>query len=220
MQTLAKNVIDLKLARRKKNLTSKNGKSHLSMVGKGFADHTMIELSNRFSVPRTEEEYRNRALFLLMSKTGLRAKEIVSLRFSQLLEAPTGETLISYIRKGGKISYAVIDDTTFQSLREYHSAFQLKSDFFFLSRPKRNQSTRNPLSTRGLQKIVNSWNVFTCSGKLAHPHAMRHTVGHRLLKTVGSIGCQKVLQHSSPVTSSLFYTPPYFDGSKYLSWGL
>ncbi|WP_413790051.1 tyrosine-type recombinase/integrase [Leptospira santarosai] len=57
-----------------------------------------MELVRQFSDPKTERDYRNRALLLLMSKTGLRAKEIVSLKFSQLFQAPSGEMLISYIK--------------------------------------------------------------------------------------------------------------------------
>ncbi|MBE8355692.1 site-specific recombinase, partial [Leptospira interrogans serovar Pomona] len=34
----------------------------------------------------------------------------------------------------------------------------------------------------------------------------------------GSIAAQKVLGHSTPVTTSKFYTKPYFDGSKFLTW--
>ncbi|TGK17591.1 tyrosine-type recombinase/integrase, partial [Leptospira kmetyi] len=89
-------------------------------------------------------------------------------------------------------------------------------DYFFQTLPKRNQTIRSPLSKRGLQFIVSSWNVKTCQGRNVHCHALRHTVGIRLLSEVGSIAAQKVLGHSSPITTSKFYTLPYFDGSEFL----
>ena len=188
------------------------------MLGKGLTDQTMAELTRKFSTPVTERDFRNRALFSLMSKTGLRAKEIVSLRFSQLFQSPSGELLITYIKKGGRRGFSVIAEDTLLFLREYHSLFNEKHDYFFLSLPGRNQSARSNLSTRGLQLIVNSWGVTTCSGRKIHPHSIRHALGSKLLEIAGSIAAQKVLGHSTPVTTSKYYTKPYFDASKFVNW--
>lgn len=188
------------------------------MLGKGLTDRAMVALIQKFSIPKSERDFRNRALFSLMSRTGLRAKEIVSLRFSQLFQAPSGELLTTYTKKGGRRGFSVINEETLQFLREYHSIVGEKHDYFFLSLPGRNQSTRSNLSTRGLQLIVNSWGVTTCSGRLVHPHSLRHTLGAKLLETAGSIAAQKVLGHSTPVTTSKYYTKPYFDASKFLTW--
>ncbi|QOI44985.1 tyrosine-type recombinase/integrase (plasmid) [Leptospira interrogans serovar Canicola] len=198
---------------------SKNPPTDSTAFTKGLSKDTMQGLTKRFANPTTEEEYRNRALFFFMSTTGLRAKEIVSSKFSNLLEAPSGEILLRYIKKGGKLGYAVIHKDFLKIIREYHSKFQISSDYFFHTLTKRNQGTRSSLSKRGLQFIISGWNVKTCEGKNIHCHALRHTVGIRLLAEAGSIAVQKVLGHSSPTTSSKFYTAPYYDGSKYLlSW--
>ncbi|EMM70815.1 tyrosine-type recombinase/integrase [Leptospira weilii] len=189
-----------------------------SALGKGLTDKTMCDLTRSFAQPISERDYRNRALFSLMSKTGLRAKEVVSLKFSNIFSAPSGESLIKYLKKGGNLGYAVIAEETLAFIREYHFIIDYKGDYFFLSMPGRNQYKRNPLTTRGLQLIVNSWGVKTCSGRMVHPHALRFTTGAKLLETSGSIAAQKVLGHSSPVTTSKYYTKPYFDGSKFLSW--
>ncbi|RHX77488.1 tyrosine-type recombinase/integrase [Leptospira yasudae] len=188
------------------------------MLGKGLTDQTMMALIKSFSNPQTEKDYRNRSLLSLLSKTGLRAKEIVSLRFSNIFHSSSGEKLVSYLKKGGLRGYAVISDETFEFIKAYHSILDKKYDHFILSLPRRNHKLRSNLSTRGLQLIVNSWGVKTCSGRLIHPHALRHTVGAKLLETSGSIAAQKVLGHSTPVTTSKYYTKPYFDGSKFLTW--
>lgn len=90
-------------------------------IFKGLTDESVRTLIERFSSPKTEAEYRNRALLSLMLMTGMRAAEIVSLRFSKLLKAPTGETIISYIKKGGRIAYSVLSDKTLNFIREYHA---------------------------------------------------------------------------------------------------
>ncbi|EMN52239.1 tyrosine-type recombinase/integrase [Leptospira interrogans] len=189
-----------------------------SFFGKGLTDETMMELAKRFSNPSSEMEHRNRCLFLVMSTTGMRAKEVVSLRFSNILKAPSGETLVSYIRKGGKLSYSVISDKVLNSLKAYHSLFDSNSDYFFLSCPGRNRAPRKPLTTRGLQKIVNSWNVLTCLGKKIHPHALRHCLAQKLMDTGGGHFCSRVLNHSSPALTSKFYLRPYADPNRYLNW--
>ncbi|RHX83921.1 tyrosine-type recombinase/integrase [Leptospira stimsonii] len=183
---------------------------------KGLTNETMKNLLKRFSNSTREDSIRNRALFLFMSITGLRAKEIVGSKFSDLLKGPSDETLLKYRKKGGKIGFAVLPNDLVEIIKDYHSQFLIKSDFFFHSLPKRNQSHRSPLSKRGLQYVVSSWNVNTCQGRNIHCHALRHTVGIRLLAEAGSIAAQKVLGHSSPVTTSKFYTQPFYDGSKYL----
>ncbi|EQA44692.1 site-specific recombinase, phage integrase family [Leptospira broomii serovar Hurstbridge str. 5399] len=189
-----------------------------SVFGRGLSDETMRTLSKRFSNPISELDYRNRAIFLLMSRSGLRAAEIVSLCFSNLLNSPKSETLVKYRKKGGKLAYSVLSEDTLKSIREYHSKFGISSDYFLLSRPKRHQSIRSPLSKRGLQLIVSSWNVKTLEGRNIFCHAIRHTAGRRMLEYAGSIATQKLLGHASANTSSKFYSPRFFDGNKFLTW--
>ncbi|PJZ39966.1 recombinase XerC [Leptospira kmetyi] len=204
-----------------KRKSGKNNKISLNEplgFAKGLTNETMKVLLSRFSNPASEESYRNRALFLFMSITGLRAKEVVGSKFSDLLKGPSGESLLQYRKKGGKIGFAVLPKDLIAKIKHYHSQFSIHSDFFFHSLPKRHQIHRSPLSKRGLQYIVSSWNVKTCQGRNIHCHALRHTVGIRLLSEAGSIAAQKVLGHSSPITTSKFYTQPFYDGTKYLKW--
>ncbi|EQA43996.1 site-specific recombinase, phage integrase family [Leptospira broomii serovar Hurstbridge str. 5399] len=126
--------------------------------------------------------------------------------------------MIEYTAKGGKTKYAVLTNEILKAIKKYHKIIEIKSDYFFLSRPKRNQTSRTLLTTRSLQRIVNSWNEKTCQGKLVHPHAIRHSVGQRLLEKAGSIAAQKALDPSSPITTAKFYAQPYFDGPAHLTW--
>ncbi|WP_078127686.1 tyrosine-type recombinase/integrase [Leptospira alexanderi] len=214
----APKIIDFVTYKNNRNRTLVDTSNEYSMFGKGLTDETMSYLTRKFSNPISERDYRNLAIFLILSQTALRAKEAVNLRFSDLLKAPTNETLARYVKKGGRIAYSVISESCLKAVREYHSKFDLKSDYFFLSLPRRNQNWRSNLSTRGLQIIVNSWNVITCLGKLVHPHSFRHTAGTKLLETSGSIAAQLTLGHSSPITTSRYYTKRYYNASTHLIW--
>ncbi|TGL53184.1 site-specific integrase [Leptospira wolffii] len=218
MNTNTAKIIQFKSIRKKAGRDVEIPQEEGSAFGRGLSDETMRELSKRFSKPKTEIDYRNRAIFLLMSTTGLRAKEVISLRFLNLMKSPNGDTLIKFRRKGGKLGYSVISPNTLKSITEYHIKFEIKNDYFFYSHPKRHQTTRSPLSKRGLQFIVSSWKVNTLENRNIFCHSLRHTAGRRLLEKAGSIATQKLLGHASASTSSRFYTQPFFDGSSYLTW--
>lgn len=188
------------------------------MVGKGLTDATMRELALKFKNPQSEKEMRDRLIFLLASSTGLRAKELVGLRFSNLTHSPEGDILVKYRKKGGKFGYAVFQKSLMEEIWKYHEQIGDESDYFLISLPKRKNGKRTPLSTRGLQWIVNSWNVKTASGKLIHPHALRHTVAQKTFDHFGSIATQKLLGHSSANTTSNYYTRPYFNAGSVLNW--
>ncbi|MGJ4719045.1 tyrosine-type recombinase/integrase [Leptospira interrogans] len=214
----APKIIDFVTYKNNRNRTPVDTSNEYSMFGKGLTDETMSYLTRKFSNPVSERDYRNLAIFLILSQTALRAKEAVNLKFSDLLKAPTNETLARYVKKGGRIAYSVISERCLKAVQEYHSKFDLKSDYFFLSLPLRNQNWRSNLSTRGLQLIVNSWNVNTCSGKRATPHSFRHTAGSKLLETSGSIAAQLTLGHSNPITTSRYYTKRFYNASMFLTW--
>lgn len=216
MTALATNLIQFPKTRRtRKQTDDQTG----IMFGKGLSDKTMSELQERFSNPVTENDWRDLCIFAVLSQTGIRAKELVNLKFSDLVTIPdTGKKGFKYIRKGGKIGIAILSVGTLTLLQEYHKQFGIESDYVFVTMPNnRFAGARKNITTRTLQRIINKWSVETCSGSLSHPHALRHTVGQKMLDKAGSIACQKILGHSSPVVSSKFYTRPYFDGSEILS---
>ncbi|EMK01246.1 MULTISPECIES: tyrosine-type recombinase/integrase [unclassified Leptospira] len=146
-----------------------------------LSEITLEKLQKDFSDPKTEETYRNRALFQVMQELGLLAMEIVSLRLSDVSKESSGQSYVSYVGKCGRKKYSAISEACLNAVQEYHEMFGIDSDFFFVSRPRRNNKERNNLSTRALQLIVNSWNVRTISGRIIHPQSLRNTLGQRLL---------------------------------------
>ncbi|MCR1795588.1 site-specific integrase [Leptospira sp. id769339] len=149
--------------------------------GNWIPEETLQKLREDFSSPTTEEEYRNRALLIVLTELGLLAKEIVSLRLSDISKDPSKQFSIEFIGKCGKRKSAPISEHCLKAVLEYHEKFEIDSDYFFVSRPGKSFKGRTNISTRALQYIVNSWNVRTISGKLIHPQSLRNTLGQRLL---------------------------------------
>ncbi len=197
-----------------------NSESSLGqMLGKGITDAVMSLLSQKFANPKGEKEIRERVIFHLLSTTGVRASELVNLRFSSICESAEGDILVRYPKKGGSIGFAFLKTDLLKEIRDYHNSIGSNADYFILSLPQKNKKLRNKISSRSLQKIINSWNVKTASGKLVHPHAFRHTVAQKTFDNFGSIATQKLLGHSSANTTSNYYTRPYFNATSILRWG-
>jgi len=196
-----------------------SAKNSISMLGKGLDDATMFNLDQRFKNPVTERDFRNRALFLLMSRTALRAAEVVRLKWSDLITLPEGINAFRVLVKGKRIHIVIPGAVTLQALKEYHGFLQSYTDHIFYSLPLRaKRNGRTKLTERGLQKVINSWNVTTCQGKLAHPHSMRHTAIQKVFDLAGSMAAQKLAGHSSPIITSKFYTRAYFSNIQILDW--
>lgn len=160
---------------------SEQNDSKISLTENRLSEETLEKLYQDFSEAETEEEYRNKALFHVMQELGLLAMEIVSLRLSDVSKESSGQSYVSYVGKCGRKKYSAISEACLNAVQEYHEMFGIDSDFFFVSRPRRNNKERNNLSTRALQLIVNSWNVRTISGRIIHPQSLRNTLGQRLL---------------------------------------
>ncbi len=191
-----------------------------AFFGKGLSSETVRELIEEFRNPVNERMFRDRAILFVALRTALRAQELVQLRWSQTVETPEGETVFRFTGKGSRVRYTLPGADALGFVRDYHERFLPKgTDHLFLSMPDRGKSNaRHPLSTRGLQKIVARWDKETCSGRAIHPHALRHTAVQKAMDEGGSIVAQKLAGHSSPETTSKFYTRPYVDASEILQW--
>jgi len=191
----------------------------VNMFGKGLSDTEMKRLRYVLSEPRDESEHRDLAVFLVLSSTGLRAHEIVNLKWSDGVHMSRGGQVFKYRAKGGAVRYTVPTAEALRAVRSYHRHAGIDADHWFHSLPlNRLNGGRSGLSTRSLRRIINSWGALTCRGRNAHPHAFRHTVGQRVFDRAGSLAAQKVLGHSSPATTGDFYTVPYYDARRILEW--
>lgn len=60
------------------------------VFGKGVLDSEMAALANRFENPKSEVYLRNRAIFAVLSRTGLRASELCSISWRRQVQTPDG----------------------------------------------------------------------------------------------------------------------------------
>ena len=154
-----------------------------------------------------------------MLKTGLRAQAIVDAKFSDIIKSPQGEIILRYGKKGGEDALIGIGDKQNSKLldyiKEYHQFAGVQSDYFFLSLPT-NARAHTPITTRGLQNIINTWGVKTLRGKEVHPHAMRHTNLQKISDTHGLGTAQKAAGHSNIKTTSKYYTKNYVNSANIL----
>lgn len=179
----------------------------------------MRELSKRFANPVTEEDYRNRAIFVVFSQTAMRASEICRLKFSDIIELDNSKPAFRFQRiKNSDFHIVPITENLIKTLEEYHSTAGIKEDHIFWSLPNFLKNKRTKICTRTFQRIINDWNIKTGKRKLATPHSFRHTAGQKVFDSMGSIAAQKLLGHSSPVTTSRYYTKSYVDATPTLNW--
>ncbi len=182
-------------------------------------DDEVRKLLQKFSHSKSEKDYRNRALVLVMLSTGLRAKEIVNLKFSDEITTFQGKKGYRYYPKGRRRQLVTIpSEAAMKAVKVYHEHIGIKSDSFFLSLPSNANKVRGPITTRSLQRIVKDWGVYRADNEQATPHAMRHTAGQRVFLKSGSIAAQKLLGHATPIVTSKFYTLPYYDAEDELTW--
>jgi len=201
--------------------------------GMGITDEHMRCLEGAFSNPRSEREFRDRAIFMVLSRTGLRASGLLSLRWSAGVTTPEGKIAFAFNKKGGSQALTIPGAHTLRAVRDYHESIGTNVDSFFWSLPNRaHKNIRSLLTVGSLERIVRGWgetfNIrtgrFRLNNRTHAPtnslrvHAFRHTCIQKIFDQAGSIAAQKLAQHQSPVTTSRFYTRPYFDGSEILQW--
>jgi integrase/recombinase XerC len=196
-----------------------NNSDLFAAMGKNISDSQMTELAQKFSHPKTERAYRDRAIFTVFSQTGMRASEICKLKFSNIILLDNDKPAFRFYRTKNKDWHIVpITEQMIDILEEYHKFAGIKSDHIFWSLPNFLKTKRTRICQRTFQRVVNSWNVKTGKRKLASCHSLRHTAGQKVFDAKGSIAAQKLLGHSSPVTTALFYTKPYYDATDSLNW--
>ena len=188
--------------------------------GKGVVDSEMIFLAQSFLTnPQTEKEYRERAIFEVLSKTGLRASELLQLDFENCIETPDGKKAFSFTGKGGKLRYCIPGEKAIQAVKEYHEKAGINATHFFWSLPNnREKGGRTKLHRSSLFRIVKSWHAKTGRGKVASPHSLRHSVLQKVFNQTGGLKASILAGHSNVDTTRRYYLEPAVDCTEMLEW--
>lgn len=146
----------------------------------------------------TNLDKRDLAIFELLYGCGLRLSEVQQLNLSDI---KAEYQWLSIIGKGGKERQVPIGQTAKQALLHYLSIRQAPSHepaLFVSQQGKR-------ISTRQIQKRLNSWGILHQSTEHLHPHKLRHSYASHLLQSSGDIrAVQELLGHSSLSTTQIY----------------
>ena len=154
-----------------------------------------------------EKSLRDFAIVNLLLRTGLRTIEAVRADVGDITFK--GETRVLKVWGKGhteKDSFVVLTDKTYLPIREYlNSRKGVKpGDPLFTSNSRHNLGER--LTTRTISGICKEGlREIGLDGKEFTAHSLRHTTAVEILKKGGEItDVQRVLRHTSPVTSQIY----------------
>lgn len=154
-----------------------------------------------------EKSLRDFAIVNLLLRTGLRTIEVIRADVGDITFKGDKRVLLVW-GKGHteKDSFVVLTDKTYLPIREYlDSRKGVKSgDPLFVSNSRRNGGER--LTTRTISGICKEGlREVGLDGKEFTAHSLRHTTAVEILKNGGEItDVQRVLRHTSPVTSQIY----------------
>jgi integrase len=167
------------------------GKAHLTLVTPSTVKRTVAptRLPNRDLRTReylTEGEVerlikaakgnryglRDSTMVLVAYRHGLRASELVDLRWEQV-EFKTGTLHVRRVKQGTPSTHSILGDEL-RALRRLQREQAPKSPFVFIS------ERDSPFTTAGFARMVERAGTETKLGFKAHPHMLRHACGYAL----------------------------------------
>lgn len=150
---------------------------------------------------------RNYAILNLILRTGLRTIEVARLDVKDIVFR-RGKRVLLVWGKGmdSKNSLVILNDPAWEPIRDYLASRKAvkTSDPLFVTDGKGHRGER--LSTRSIQDICKqSMRAIGLDSHEFSAHSLRHTTGCLILKSGGDMkDVQRVLRHSSPVTSQIY----------------
>jgi type 1 fimbriae regulatory protein FimB/type 1 fimbriae regulatory protein FimE len=116
--------------------------------------------------------HRDATMVLVAFRHGLRASELVDLRWSQF-DFKTATLHVRRVKKGTPSTHPVLGDEL-RALRRLQREQEPKSPFVFTS------ERGAPFTTAGFARMVERAGVEAKFGFKAHPHMLRHATGYAL----------------------------------------
>jgi site-specific recombinase XerD len=146
------------------------------------------------------QRLRDRAIFLLMLRSGLRVEEVANLTL-EALDLKRGRLLVQH-GKGGKDRVVFISPDTYQALAEYLKRRpRVKAKQIFLV--EKGLYTGKPISVRGIQKRIEYYARKTRI--TVSCHCLRHTMATQLLNADADLTTiQDLLGHTWITTTQRY----------------
>ncbi len=155
--------------------------------------------------PENLQDLRDKAIIELMYSSGLRASEVVDLKWTSL---SINNRELRVFGKGKKERIVPVGEKALESLINYREQFKKENgelkEYIFVNKFK------NKLTRRSLWNIINK--RFENLAKLfgVHPHALRHSFATHLLNHGADLRTiQELLGHKSIATTSVYTNLSY-----------
>lgn len=181
-------------------------------------DHTSDPIKNVDDIHRMSDwfiqngKYRDNMLFIVGINLGLRVSDLLTLRFSDLLDDhyrfkvtfPILEKKTSKTRKVAKNRYITINDAVMDAVTLYleHTECVTLSDYMFRSQSNNGSSSNKPMTRKSVDRCLKA--AADALGLPCHvaTHSMRKTFGYHQMMASGNdprklLLLQKIFGHSS-----------------------
>jgi site-specific recombinase XerD len=116
--------------------------------------------------------HRDATMILVAYRHGLRAAELVDLRWDQI-EFKTANLHVRRVKQGTPSTHPILGDEL-RALRRLQREQESKSPFVFTS------ERGAPFSTAGFARMIERAGILAKLGFKAHPHMLRHACGYKL----------------------------------------
>jgi tyrosine recombinase XerC len=161
----------------------------------GFLTESQIREVLELTPPK-EISYRDKAILELFYAAGLRVKELVNLKIS---DVDFENRILKVKGKGEKERIVPFGSYALKAIKEYLEKRKDDSPYLFVSKFKRK------LSNRQIQKIVKKYLSKLKNPPATNPHVLRHTFATHLLdRGVDLRAVQELLGHSSLQTTQIY----------------
>jgi len=161
----------------------------------GFLTESQIREVLELTPPK-EISYRDKAILELFYAAGLRVKELVNLKIS---DVDFENRILKVKGKGEKERIVPFGSYALKAIKEYLEKRKDNSPYLFVSKFKRK------LSNRQIQKIVKKYLSKLKTPPATNPHVLRHTFATHLLdRGVDLRAVQELLGHSSLQTTQIY----------------
>jgi type 1 fimbriae regulatory protein FimB/type 1 fimbriae regulatory protein FimE len=121
---------------------------------------------------KNRHSHRDATMILVAFRHGLRATELVDLRWEQV-DFRTGNMHVRRVKSGVSATHPIVGDEL-RALRRLQREQEPKSPFVFTS------ERGAPFSTAGFARMVERAGIEARLGFKAHPHMLRHATGYAL----------------------------------------
>lgn len=142
---------------------------------------------------------RNRLMFEMMYGCGLRVAEVCALQVSNI---NVDERIIRVVGKGSKERIVPFHPLIQELLKDYlslYDAYNLDHDVLFINNRKQ------PLTTRGVQYVLDQVVIKSGLNKNVSPHMLRHSFATHLLDNGADIKIvQELLGHANISTTQIY----------------